>query len=83
MILKVCRNKKTETNKEGCIQVVTEYYTSDTFRQIGEVVELDNNRSVIIGNFGGLDEISEQVIDYETVYAYIMNNEGKTIERLI
>lgn len=82
MILKVCRKKIIETNNEGSIETVTEFYNGKSFKQINGNVTIDDKQSVIINNYSQLDEITGNFINYETVYAFIMNDDGKTIERV-
>ena len=83
MILKICR-RKVETTDKGCsIEAVTEFYNGNSFRESNGSVTIDNKESVIITDYDQLDEITGNLIKYEIVYAFIMNNEGKTIERLI
>ena len=56
------------------------------YEQLDEITEnsiKDDKEAVITTNYEQLDEITGNFIKYETVYAFIMNNEGKTIERLI
>lgn len=83
MILKICRKKYTENGKSGSIEAITEFYSGNSFKETNGIVTIDNKQSIIINNFDGLDEATESSVHYETVYAFIMNEEGKTIERLI
>lgn len=83
MILKICRKKIKETEKEGSVEIVNEYYSGNSFKETNGDMIIDNKQSVIINNFEQLDEITNGFIKYETVYAFIMNEEGKTIERLV
>ena len=83
MILKICRKKSRITDKEGSVETVTEFYSGNSFKETGGSVTIDNKESVIITDYDQLDEITDGFIKYETVYAFIMNDEGKTIERLI
>lgn len=83
MILKICRERFRNEGNQGSTEVVTEFYNGDSFRESNGSVTIDNKESVIITDYDQLDEITGNLIKYETVYAFIMNNEGKTIERLI
>lgn len=83
MILKVCRRKFINNDKVGSIETVTEFYNGNSFKETNGSVTIDDKETVIITDYEQLDEITGNFIKYETVYAFIMNNEGKTIERLI
>lgn len=83
MILKVCRRKFINNDKVGSIETVTEFYNGNSFKEANGSVTIDDKETVIITDYEQLDEITGNFIKYETVYAFIMNNEGKTIERLI
>lgn len=82
MILKICRKKTKETDKEGSIELVTEFYSGNSFKEMDGDVIIDDKKSVIVNDFGQLDEITGNIINYETIYAFIMNDEGKTIEKI-
>lgn len=82
MILKICRKKIIEDNVEGKVQVITEFHNCNSFKESNGIIEVENNKQIIISDFDGLDEITNKSIHYETIYAFLMNDEGKTIERL-
>ena len=82
MILKICRNKSITTDREGSIETVTEFYSGNSFKEMNGDVIIDGKNSVIVNNYSQIDEITGNTINYETLYAFIMNNEGKTIEKI-
>ena len=83
MILKICRSKCITNDKEGFVETVTEFYNGNSFKETNGSVTIDNKETVIITDYEQLEEMTGNFIKYETIYAFIMNNEGKTIERLI
>lgn len=83
MILKICRKRFKTKDKEGSVDIVTEFYNGNSFKEANGNVIIDDKESVVISNYEQLDVITNEFIQYETEYAFIMNNEGKTIERLI
>ena len=83
MILEICRSKCITNDKEGFVETVTEFYNGNSFKETNGSVTIDNKETVIITDYEQLEEMTGNFIKYETIYAFIMNNEGKTIERLI
>ena len=83
MILKICRRKFINNDKKGSIETVTEFYNGNSFKEANGNVIIDDKETVIITDYEQSEGLTENFIKYETVYAFIMNNEGKTIERLI
>lgn len=84
MILKICRKKIKENEKEGTTQIITEYYNGNSFKMTNDSdIVIDDKECVFIADFGKADKITGDIIKYETTFAYIMNNDGKTIERLL
>lgn len=81
MILKICRNKTTKNNTQGT--PIIEIYSGENFVSRDGFVGIGNNTSIPIGSYDLKDDITNEFVHYEVLYAYLMNNEGKTIERLI
>ena len=82
MILKVCRQKKINEGDCGTTELVTEFYSGNTYKENSGVVIIGEN-SIVITSYDQLDEISGKIIHFETLNVYLMNDEGKTIERII
>lgn len=82
MILKIER-QTTHSTKNPPHQLITEIYSGEKFKQIGGMAEIGNNIGISLTDYDQLDEITNETIHYETLNAYLMNNEGKTIERII
>lgn len=75
MILKVGRKSISKDKK---VEVITEYFQSGEFTVNGDTV-MDGDRNLIsIGNVSD----QESGVQRETLFVYLMNDEGKTIERL-
>lgn len=85
MILKITRQKQrtNEEKKEGSTELITEIYSGENYKQIGGDAEIGNNTGIILTSYDQHCEITGEMIHYETLNAYLMNNEGKTIERII
>lgn len=81
MILKVRRNKHGDEDTTGNI-LIEEYHESSSFKnQDGSMIS-EEGKNIIITNYWQKDEITDLTYFYDIVDAYLMNNEGKTIERI-
>lgn len=85
MILKITRQRqRTSSNeKEGSTELITEVYSGENYKQIGGSAEIGDNIGISLTSYDQLCEITNEMVHYETLNAYLMNNEGKTIERII
>lgn len=85
MILKITRQKQRTSNdeKEGSTELITEIYSGENYKQIGGDAIIGENHGIILTSYDQLCEITNEMVHYETLNAYLMNNEGKTIERII
>ena len=83
MILKIERQKIINEEKQGSTELITEIYSGENYKQIGNTVEIGNNIGIPLASYDQLCEITNAMVHYETLNAYLMNNEGKTIERII
>jgi hypothetical protein len=83
MILKIRRKRFKTKDKEDSAEGITEFHYGNSFIEANGVVIIDNKESIDISDYEQLDVITNEFIQYETKYAFIMNDEGKTIERLI
>lgn len=79
MILKVLKTRKEENSTE--VKTINEYYEDKWFRLCDDFIESSKD-NIDIGKYNIMDDITKSWIEYETIEAYLMNNEGKTIERL-
>lgn len=82
MILKVCRQKSFSNGKEGSTELVTEIYSGDTYKEVSGNATIGGN-NVILTSYDQMCDITGNMVHYETLNAYLMNDEGKTIERII
>ena len=82
MILKIERQKQIDYGEEGSTILITEIYQGNNFKFDGTTATIGND-NVLLTSYDSLDEITNNFIHYETLNAYLMNNEGKTIERII
>ena len=82
MILKIERQEQIENDKEGSTRLITEIYQGSNYKFDGTSATIGND-NVILTSYDSLDEITNIFTHYETLNAYLMNDEGKTIERII
>lgn len=82
MILKVRRNKHGEEDTMGSV-LIEEYYESSSFKNKDGSMISEEGKDIIITNYYQKDEITGLTYYYDIVDAYLMNNEGKTIERIM
>lgn len=83
MILKVERQEQIDDGKNGLTRIITEIYQGNNYRFDGKNALIGND-DVLLTNYDLPDEITgEKLIHYEILNAYLMNDEGKTIERII
>lgn len=75
MILKICRQKQNENSTEG--KLITEIYSGDKYKEIGGIV------GIPLTDYDMSNPISNEIEHYKILNVYLMNNEGKTIEKLI
>ena len=90
MILKVIREEENEKTKEK--QIKTEYYSGKriTTEQKNETTEVENlditatvdNEDIMLFTYSALD-FADNLVKSSVLNAYIMNEDGKTIERII
>lgn len=81
MILKIVRQKKIYNDKEGETSFETTYYESKSFNEKDGFIFTDKD-TIPLTDFEGIDEITNKVVKFNVCEAYLMNNEGKTIERI-
>lgn len=81
MILKIVKIRQEQGIEENCLKIITEFYEDKWFRLCDGFIK-NSKESIDISKYSLLDEITNKWCDYETTEAYLMNNEGKTIERL-
>ena len=79
MILKTVKTRKEENSTE--VKIINEYYEDKWFRLCDDFIE-SNKDNIDIGKYNIRDDITENWVEYETIEAYLMNNEGKTIEKI-
>lgn len=82
MILKVVKSREIEKNKEKEITILTEYYESKKFNFIDGFVQTDKNELIDIKDYSQKDDITDNFVEYKILETYLMNNDGKTIERI-
>lgn len=82
MILKIERQEQIDNGKEGSTRLITEIYQGNNYKFDGTSATIGND-NVLLTSYDLQDEITGNFIHYETLNAYLMNNEGKTIERII
>lgn len=83
MVLKVVKQKKYNNGEQGSTQTIIDYYESKRINIQDGMAMTDNEKDYIdLGEYQLYDEILGDYCDYKVLEAYIMNNEGKTIDRL-
>lgn len=80
MILKICRQKQSENSTEGIS--ITEIYSGDKYVERGNMVEIGNTDGIPLTDYDMLNPISEEMEHYKILSAFLMNDQGQTIERL-
>ena len=80
MILKVVRQR--QSNEEIRTSLITEVYSGDDYKEIDGSASIGNNEGIIMTNYDQLNEITNKMEHYELLEAYLMNDSGKTIERI-
>lgn len=84
MVLKIVKEKNTEDTSvliEDGERHIIEYYEGKYFKLQNGFITTDKE-SIDVGRYSLYDEILGVWFEYETKELYLMNNEGKTIERL-
>jgi len=81
MILKICRQKQNENSTEG--KLITEIYSGDKYKEIGGIAEIGDIVGIPLTDYDMSNPISNEIEYYKILNVYLMNNEGKTIEKLI
>ena len=84
MILKVCKNviKEDVEGKNSSIEHLVEYYEANSFT-IKDGIAYDGQQNILIHDYKQRDDITGEFIEYDIDNVFLMNNEGKTIERLV
>ena len=82
MILKIVRQKKIYNDKEGEASFETAYYESKSFNKKDDFIFTDKD-TIPLTDLEGIDEITGKNVELSIQEAYLMNNEGKTIERIV
>lgn len=87
MILKVVREQTFESDngKEGLKPEDTpiiDFYESKKFSFKNGFAYTEKNEMIEINDYAQHDDMLGGFVKYKTLEAYLMNNEGKTIERL-
>ena len=83
MVLKVVKKKKYETKQEGIAETIIDYYESKRINIQNGFAMIDSEKDMIdLGEYSLYDEVLGDFCNYIVIEAYILNNEGKTIEKL-
>lgn len=82
MILKVRKQKQVDEGNQGHTELITEYYQSESFVEQDGFMTTKEGKTIFVVDYSGLDEISGNGIRYVILDAFLMNDEGKTIERI-
>ena len=84
MILKVRRHKYvSEVEGKHALLLVEEYYESPSFKIVdGDAVDASGH-GIIVTNYHQLDDIDGKEYNYDIVDAYLLNDHGKTIDRIV
>lgn len=80
MILKVVRQRQSD--EEIRTSLITEVYNGDNYKEIDGSASIGNNEGIIMTSYDQLNEITNKMEHYELLEAYLMNDSGKTIERI-
>ena len=83
MILRVTRRKVIDNGNCGSTELITEIYDGSGFINQNGCMNIDNKKSVCLTDYDKLDEITDEMAHYEVLDAFLMNNEGKTIDRIV
>jgi hypothetical protein len=80
MILKVVRQRQSD--EEIRTSLITEVYSGDDYKEIDGSASIGNNEGIIMTSYDQLNEITNKLDHYELLEAYLMNDNGKTIEKI-
>ena len=80
MILKVVRQRQSD--EEIRTSLITEVYSGDDYKEIDGSASIGNNEGIVMTSYDQLNEITNKIEHYELLEAYLMNDSGKTIERI-
>lgn len=83
MILKICRQKCKDNGKQGSTELITEIYSGERYIESEGHAEIGNSIGIPITDYEQLDSITNDLISYKILYAYLMNDNGKTIEKIV
>ena len=81
MILKIVRQRQFDNGKEGTTSIITEMYSGDTYKE-HDGFEITTVIAKLRKEYDLFNDLSGKPNHYTTLEAYLMNDEGKTIERL-
>jgi len=84
MVLKLIKRESTtdKDGKTGCTKVIKEFYEGKTIVVKDEFVILNEDINTMLLTEYDECEITGDKIELSVIEAYIMNNDGKTIERI-
>ena len=83
MILKVVKEKQIPDQNEITTVMVVDYYESKRFTiQDGMIFNESDKEIIDITDYSQLDDIKDRFIKYNIIEVYLMNDNGKTIERI-
>lgn len=80
MILKVVRQRQSDEEIRNSL--ITEVYNGDNYKEFDGSASIGNNEGIIMTSYDQLNELTNKFDHYELLEAYLMNDSGKTIERI-
>ena len=83
MILKITKQNQYDDGKQGKIEYIEEFYESKSFIiKNGNAEPFEKNILIPITDYEFLDEMLGNSVFCKILNVYLMNNEGKTIEKI-
>lgn len=83
MILKITKQNQFDNGKEGYTEYIEEFYESKSFViKNGNAEPFEKNMLIPITDYEFLDEMLGGSVYCKVLSVYLMNNEGKTIEKI-
>ena len=83
MILKITKTNHYRGEKQGKTEYVEEFYESKSFTfRNGNAIPFEQDMFIPITDYEYIDEMTGDAIPCKIISVYLMNAEGKTIERI-
>lgn len=83
MILKIVKEKTLDEVIQGTKEIITDYYEGKNFKVQNNYIITDKDTiDIDLGEYFIYDDMLGCNFKYKVLEVYLMNNEGKTIEKI-